>query len=443
MPGGPSPVAAGRSGSTLMDVALVPTEASFERISAGLRRDGGHWVAAVGGLLMRSVFQPIYSLSHGRVVGHEALLRAEDAAGHPVAPPAALRGGGTFAERLRGDRAARLVHSLNFAEMAAPAQWLFFNMQPQVFVSIQHLVHEGFQRDLQARCGLQGHQMVLEVLEEAVPDDADFDGAVRIARADGFLIALDDFGAAHSNFDRVWRLKPEIVKLDRSLVRRAALEPQARRVVTHMVSLLHQCGALVLMEGIETQEEAFVALEAFADLVQGDLFARPAPTLVAPGASPLALEKLWDDYEQRRAARQLGYRERIRPYIDAIGDAAALLAQGRTLAEATAAFLQLPRAEVCYLLDHDARQIGDNAWAPRQRQGYPVAFAPMRETAGAHLARRPYYRRAMEAVGEVQVTRPYRTLHGAHLCITISIAFRCGDGLRVVCGDVGWDSDMD
>jgi len=422
-----------------MDAAIVHEEAGFERIGAGLRREGGHWAVAVGGLLMRSGFQPIYSLSHGRAVGHEALLRAETDSGEPVAPQLALRGDGSFADLLRGDRAARMIHALNFAEMAPPAHWLFFNMQPQVFVTMPRLPDDGFQRALQARSGLQGHQMVLEVLEDAVPNDADFDGAARTARAIGCLIAIDDFGAGHSNFDRVWRMQPEIVKLDRSLVLRAALEPHARRVVAQMVSLLHQCGALVLMEGIETPEEAFVALDAHADLVQGDLFARPTPALVPPDDAPQALTRLWDEYEQRRADERRSYREHLRPYLSAIGSAAALLAGGHTLAEAASRFLQLRRAEVCYLLDGNGRQIGGSEWSPQQRHLELAAFAPMRETEGANCGRRPYYRRAMEGVGKVQVTRPYRTVHGAHLCITVSVAFRGGEGLRVVCGDVGWE----
>jgi EAL domain-containing protein (putative c-di-GMP-specific phosphodiesterase class I) len=434
-----APVA--RKREPVMDLAVHLAEASFERISAGLERDGNHWAVRVGGLLMRSRFQPIYSLSHGRVVGHEALLRAEDAAGDAVEPPVALRGDGSFADLLRGDRAARLIHALNFAAMAPPAHWLFFNMQPQVFVAAQSLAGDGYQRALQERCGLQGHQMVIEVLEEAVPDDADFDGGLRAARGDGLLIALDDFGAAHSNFDRVWRLQPEIVKLDRSLVLRAALEPQARSIVTHIVSLLHQCGALVLMEGIETQEEAFVALASLADLVQGDLFAPPAAELVAPDHAPPALRSLWDNYEQRRAEAQCRYHERIRPYINAIGYASALLAEGQTLEEAAATFLRLPQSEVCYLLGSDASQIGGSAWASQRHYADNPAFAPMRETEGARWARRPYYRRAMESVGKVQVTRPYRTLHGAHLCVTVSVAFRATGGLRVVCGDVVWDGE--
>ena len=106
-----------------------------------------------------------------------------------------------------------------------------------------------------------------------------------------------------------------------------------------------------------------------------------------------------------------------------------------------AAFLQLPQAEVCYLLGRDAMQIGDNVWARRPYYSEPLAFAPMRDTRDAHWARRPYYRRAMESVGRVQVTRPYRTVHGAHLCVTVSIALRMSEGLRVVCGDLSWTGE--
>lgn len=416
-------------------------QASFPKLSAGLRRDDGRWVADVAGLTLQSRFQPIYSLSHRRAVGHEALLRATDATGQAVPPQVALRGDGSFADLLRGDRAARMVHGLNFAELAVPPHWLFFNMQPQVFIRLPVLEADGFQRELQARSGIKGHQVVLEVLEDAVPVDADFDRALLSARASGCLVALDDFGAGHSNLDRVWRLQPEIVKLDRSLVRRAALGEQARRVVTHMVALLHDCGALVLFEGIETPEEAFVALEANADLVQGDLFGTPMPTLVPADFSPQPLLDLWEGYERRREEERRRYHDRIRPYIGAIGSASVLLAEGRSLEEATAGFLKLPDSQVCFLLGDDGRQLGDGLWAPQSQYTEPPAFAPMHDTSGAQCARRPYYRRAMESPGRVQVTRPYRTMHGAHLCVTVSIAFRAGDRMRVVCGDLGWASD--
>ncbi|RAG59900.1 EAL domain-containing protein, partial [Burkholderia multivorans] len=61
-----------------------------------------------------------------------------------------------------------------------------------------------------------------------------------------FLIAIDDFGTGFSNFDRVWRARPDIVKLDRSLVERSTWSPEDRRIMHHLVSMLHQAGAMVL-----------------------------------------------------------------------------------------------------------------------------------------------------------------------------------------------------
>ena len=46
----------------------------------------------------------------------------------------------------------------------------------------------------------------------------------------GCLIAIDDFGAGHSNFERIWDLEPDSVKLDRSLVSRAANSSKAKRI---------------------------------------------------------------------------------------------------------------------------------------------------------------------------------------------------------------------
>ena len=413
-------------------------EAGFSSLCDTVRRDGAAWVSQVGGLTLHSHFQPIYSLSHGRPVGHEALLRAVDGQRMPLTPAHALRGDGSLADALLRDRASRLVHMLNFAEQAGPAHWLFCNMHPQVFLQGPRLDADGFQAALMAHSGLEPHRLVIEVLEDAVSDEDDFDAAVALARRRGCLLALDDFGAGHSNFDRVWRIQPDIVKLDRSLVARAAHDRRARRVVTQMTSLLHQCGALVLMEGVETQDEAFVALEADADFVQGFLFANPQARMVPAHHTPPALQNLWDAFESRWMDEHTAQREHIGPYTNAIGYASALLSAGRPMEEALASFLALPGAEVGYLLGADARQIGINHWAASRPQREQPAFEPMRNTQGARWARRPYYRRAIEAVGRVQVTRPYRTLHGAHLCVTVSVAFRIGDELNVVCGDVTW-----
>ena len=101
--------------------------------------------------------------------------------------------------------------------------------------------------------------------------------AIAAHQAKGFQVAIDDFGIGASNFDRVWGVRPDFVKLDRSLVQRATVSRNDRRVAKMLVSMLHRMGVMVIAEGIETKEEALTVMDADVDFVQGFYFSRPKP----------------------------------------------------------------------------------------------------------------------------------------------------------------------
>ncbi len=408
----------------------------FDSIEASPEQVVGRW----GGILLSSHFQPIYSLSHTRVVGHEALLRARNVQGESVAPPEVFQACRGEAELARCDSLSRTVHVANFSASLPQEQWLFLNVHPDVFHLLCRGEGDGSLRQLIQHFNIAGEKLVLEVLEGAVRDPQAFEESIDAARRHGCLIAIDDFGAGHSNFDRVWRLRPDIVKIDRSLVVRAAQDRRAQRVVSQMVSLLHECGALVLMEGVETQDEAMLAMESDADMVQGYFFGRPQIPLIPTGHTPASLSGLYADISQRRQAQRHDYRSSIGPYRHAMGNAGVLLSVGRSMDEACRDFLALPGTEPCYLLDGNGYQIGGNLWRGPIALAHDRGFEPLRESEGACWARRPYFRRAVGAIGNVQITRPYRSLNGNQTCVTISYAFhlQCGDRreLRVICGDL-------
>jgi EAL domain-containing protein (putative c-di-GMP-specific phosphodiesterase class I) len=213
---------------------MHPGTSRLSDITSLLEQDAGKIVGRLGDLRLGSHFQPIYSLSHARVVGHEALLRTRDAAGTPIPPPEVFASFKTAAELSRCDRLSRFVHMANFSAAAQPDQWLFLNVHPETFQKLPSMGQGGsaYLRSVQDHFNLPGNRVVLEVLESAVPDLSALEYAMGLMRAHGCLIAIDDFGAGHSNFDRVWRLQPDIVKLDRSLIARAARERRAQRVVS-------------------------------------------------------------------------------------------------------------------------------------------------------------------------------------------------------------------
>ena len=234
------------------------------------------------------------------------------------------------------------------------------------------------------------------MLESTLPDDADFDRRIDELRELGCLVSLDDFGAGHSNFDRVFRLRPEIVKLDRSVVVRAEVDAHARRIASQMVSLLHECGCLVLMEGIETDEGAYTALRCDVDFVQGYHFGRPAPAL-AGGAGLHALRAAWDRFDRQSVSDDRLWQEQMSPYKQSIELASVLLAGGASMDEACTRFLSQPGADMCYLLDKQGRQVVANAFrdgavAPAARERGALRAAA-RHAPGALVAPRLFPRR--------------------------------------------------
>lgn len=392
---------------------------------------------------LRSHFQPIHSLSMARPVGYEALLRAHDAAGMPVAPPALFACLGLSRQKSLDDLSHHL-HLKNFQHQGDRGEhWLFLNMTPEVFLQARHApVGRNF-GDRLASLGFPPHLLVVEVLEEAVRDTAELESAVAFFREIGCLIAVDDFGAGSSNFDRIWKIRPQIVKLDRSLIAQAAREKRVRRILPQLVSLLHESGAMVLIEGIETADEAYIALDADADFAQGYLFGRPQPLLDGKSGGQETIDDVWKTFETRWHHDRQQHKVALAPYLNAIGYAAALLSTGRSMTEACASFFELPESCFCYVLDANGRQIGYNLWGGRARPGDDPRLAPLVDTRDARWSRRPYFRRALENFGKVQVTRPYLSISTASLCATISVSFWHQGQIRVLCGDIRWQRGLE
>jgi EAL domain-containing protein (putative c-di-GMP-specific phosphodiesterase class I) len=414
----------------------------LQRLFAALVHEEGRWKARQGDFLLDSVFQPVFSFPHRRAVGYEALLRVTDTHGQPLSPLSYFQQIAGFDHHWESDRLCRLLHVHNFiAQTAGDDGWLFLNIHPAVFIQgAGHLpAVEGSVQVLDA-LGLPLHRVVLEVTEDVMAQESDFALAVTNARSTGCLLALDDFGAGHSNFDRVWHLHPEIVKLDRSLLRRAVQSPRVARVLGQMVSLLHECGSLVLLEGVETRDEAMLALDADVDMVQGFAFGRPKPGTLGPRGASAEIDEVWALLDERHAKVRREHADHVAPFRHAIKQALPGLRQGQPMAQACAELLALPGTQICFLLDDQGRNVSPPVAPPNAPHVVPEArFAPLlRSDNEARWARRPYFRRAVADLGLVQMTRPYLSLYGSRMCVTISVAFWTEGRLLVLCADIDW-----
>lgn len=265
-------------------------------------RMGLNWTAqgvgAPGGLRLSSHFQAIFGAAERRPIGYEALIRATRGDGLAVEPAQLLRSVPEGAERANLDRQCRRVQVEKFIRLGDARSRLFLNLDPQVAVEGPRFA--GFFSEVLETHGLPAERVAIELTESSLPSEERLAVAMDYYRDLGCLIVVDDFGAGHSNFERVWRLKPDIVKIDREMTRRLSTNTVARRMLGGIVSVLHDAGAMVCVEGIETEDQALCAIDAGADQLQGYYFARPAETLVDEAACRDVFDHLRDVSARRR-----------------------------------------------------------------------------------------------------------------------------------------------
>lgn len=417
-------------------MAMTNTMLQIER---SIRENEGLLTASYSQYELFSLFQPIYSFAHKRLVGCEGLTRCVDANGRLI-PPGRLFGSvHTIEETMFLDRLMRALHVGNYSTRKRDNSWIFLNVSPVVVINGSR--HQPFFSELLKKYDFPPQRVVIEIMETAIPDEDALEKTVSHYQELGCMVAIDDFGAGHSNFERIWRLKPDIVKLDRVMIQRAALDPTIRRSLGMIVALVHEMGGLVLAEGIETEDQAVMAINANVDLVQGFLFSESFnPANRQPDCSEL-FERIYERMIQQNIDEEGDFHRSVQSYVDAFNRTANMLAAGLNIYTATQDMAQMDRVLRFYLLDEFGTQIGENIVSQRQNSQRDMRLAPLFDTQGANWAHRPYFRRAMAYPDQVQLTRPYLSLIDARMCLTLTRVVRLKREQAVLCCDLEWQED--
>jgi EAL domain-containing protein (putative c-di-GMP-specific phosphodiesterase class I) len=417
-------------------------------------------------LELTTVFQPAFSLPHKRAFGFEASLRGASEDGRVVAPQAMFGPVDNFSETCLLDLLGTTVHVANF--MASRTHGLLFlNLHPSVFLDFDHSVP--FLKALFAHYRIDPRRVALDLPAYLLKIEL-LDAAIDAYRTLGCLISIEHLGIGNADLDSVVRTNPDIVKINHAIVAGAVTDESARQTLLHAVSMLHEMGALVLMQGVESEAEALMAIETDADFASGFYFGplfQDVDDFDEPG---LVMDGLWSRYREvqpprlsaearARAAlddanpqahvKQLRsaspsdihrYRDERRPYVSAMHQAGTMMTAGGGFEAACAEFLKLDGAIRCVLLGADGAQIGPvltGALAPAPQS---VDFSDLIEAADGNWSRRDFFRRAMLQPDIVQVTRRYRSMNGYLHCVTFSIEARVNNKPVVICGDVDWST---
>ena len=126
--------------------------------------------------------------------------------------------------------------------------------------------------------GLPGGLLCIEITEQVqLADNEQTRAALADVKALGVLVAIDDFGTGYSSLSYISRLRPDELKLDKSLVTDVDADAERAGVVVAALAMARSLKVEVVSEGVETEAEKSFLRAHGCDMAQGFLYNRPMP----------------------------------------------------------------------------------------------------------------------------------------------------------------------
>jgi EAL domain-containing protein (putative c-di-GMP-specific phosphodiesterase class I) len=220
-------------------------------------------------------FQPVVSLSDGRIIGAEALIRWE----HP------LRG------TIHPGEFIPIAEEMGLIDLIG--QWViqqtclrlasWQQIMPELTISMNISVRQlssghlnQILSDALRTTGANPAHLVLEITESVLADDVDVAlHALNSLRDTGAAISIDDFGTGYSSLSYLHRFPVDVLKIDQSFIAGLPDRGCDAALVQAIMAIAHALGLTVIAEGVETAEQASTLLSFGCVQAQGYFFHLP------------------------------------------------------------------------------------------------------------------------------------------------------------------------
>ena len=164
-------------------------------------------------------------------------------------------------------------------DQALKAVSMFSNIKVQINMSYVQVLKTPALNDILniiKNYKIENNQLVIELTESGfIESNKNFIDFCNGLKKENILLALDDFGTGYSNFHYLYNLKPDYIKIDRTLMKNALSNEYENMLLKHMVDMAHSVGVKICIEGIEEKEELEHIMLLKPDYIQGFYYGRP------------------------------------------------------------------------------------------------------------------------------------------------------------------------
>lgn len=222
--------------------------------------------------------QPKISVSEGKAVGAEALVRMRNRDGELILPV-------KFVPVLEHTGMIEKLDDIMLDKTFAFQRECINNgIRPvpiSVNISRQRFTSEGlfsYVMELQKKYDIDSSLVELEILETTFIDALDaMTDVINSLRKQGFRINVDDFGSGYSSLNQIANIPADVIKFDRVFASRSLKSNKGRQVIKSLIEMLKMVEYELVFEGVETKEELDTVVSYGCDVIQGFYFDKPLP----------------------------------------------------------------------------------------------------------------------------------------------------------------------
>ncbi|HUE92162.1 EAL domain-containing protein [Pseudomonas sp.] len=214
-------------------------------------------------------FQPIVNLTTREIFAHEALVRgsAGESAGSVL--------GRLTPENLYPFDQSCRIKALEWAARLQVPAMVSINFMPNAVYKAETCIRATLEAAKRYNFPLE--RIIFEVTEQEQVLDVDhLTGILRAYRKQGFMTAIDDFGAGYAGLNLLADFQPDLIKLDMQLIRNIDQDSVRQILVEAALQMCRKLQIRVIAEGIETLGELHALRDMGVELFQGYLLAKPA-----------------------------------------------------------------------------------------------------------------------------------------------------------------------
>ena len=226
---------------------------------------------------MKAYYQPLYETVSHKLVGAEALSRWEKSNGEVILPS-------EFIPELEKNSSILALDWYMYEEVCKMLSRQREMNVPQVRISVNFSrMHVLYERNIERRLceiadsyGIPHSLIEIEITESAyihLPNI--IDPLIRAIRAEGFLVAVDDFGSGASSLEFIKSVDVDTLKIDRSLISSNYLDDKERVLLESVVFIAHRLQLNSVAEGVETMEQMGFLKTLGVNQIQGFIFSKP------------------------------------------------------------------------------------------------------------------------------------------------------------------------